>query len=127
MSGLATAIGAAAEFTNATWPFFTLPLFESFAAKAREVGKMELITHFTLVKEQDREAFNRWSNENYEHMIAEGHLIDNGDMRDFEPTAYVPYIYKVGDNGPEPEGGGEVYFPACKYNAERGPFRCCSS
>ena len=114
MMGLATAVGATAQSTNATWPFYTLPLFESFAGKAIVEGKLELVTVFNVVKEQDREEFNRWSNANYEDMVQESHLIRYGDLSRFEPTKYVPYIHKIGENGPEPEGGREMYFPACK-------------
>ena len=91
-----------------------MPLFESFAGKALEEGKLELLTVFNVVKEQEREEFNRWSNEHYEMMVQESHIIKYGDLNKLDPVQHVPYIYKVGDNGPEPEGGRDVYFPACK-------------
>jgi hypothetical protein len=73
---LGDAVSAGAITDKATWPFYTLPLFEVHALHTRQQARFEVVALGNIVPLEDREAWEEYSAQNIGWVI-EGHVIDS--------------------------------------------------
>lgn len=97
---------------NVSWPFVTLPLFESYARHALKISGTEVFAVFPLVTHDKREAWVNYTIANYEDMVKEAHMIGKGNLDSLVGGGFHPYIAR-----PSPEGFIEDierdhYFPS---------------
>ena len=81
--------------TNTTWPFVTVPQFESQASRAVNDAQSSIVALLPLVQTTQRVQWERYAIAN------QGWVQDGVDYRDINSTAkpIVEFIYQVGQNG----------------------------
>jgi hypothetical protein len=107
---MADSISAYAQSTNATWPYFTLPLFETYAEDARLMSRAQSLQVFNVVTK--REEYISYATENYKQWVAEGHLHKYGSVGSRDDHDYNPFISKMTSEGPVADIERYVYFAA---------------
>lgn len=90
MHSFAEQITAHAQTTNVTWPYFTMPFFESAAENIRAQSQMEVLAVAPLVR--DVEKWIYFANATYETWVEEGHMLSQGNLNRLNPTKYHGYL-----------------------------------
>jgi hypothetical protein len=107
---MADTVSAYAQSTSATWPNFTLPLFETYAKNALLLSRAETLQIFNVVTK--REEYISYATENYKQWVAEGHLHKHGSVGARDDHAYNPFISMMTSEGPVADLERNVYFAA---------------
>ena len=102
-STLGDYVSAYAQTTNATWPEFTVPKFEHYAANAREQGDLEFLAVYNYLEPDDIESYIEYANGAYEKWVHEGHMIAHGNLDRLNPVAYKPFLSRRGPEGFVPD------------------------
>ena len=114
--GMANSLTASAQGSNVTaqWPFYTMPLFESYAKTFFEQTEAQNLFVFPKVNHRDRPAWERYATSNHANWVEESNLIQYGSLKhlDTDPAKYNPFIYRESPTGPTPDGIQKIYFPA---------------
>lgn len=100
---LSDIVTSSATAANATWPFYTLPDFESYAYHHRVQTNTELTTVLNVVDLEDFDDWVDYSIANYEDQVKEGHLINAGNLDRLTEVAYQPTITRLTAEGIIPE------------------------
>lgn len=116
-SNLGSQMTAYAQSTNATWPYFWLPLFETYAEDALRDSRAEGVSVANFVTHEQRETYVDFATDNYEAMVMEGHLLRSGDLDRLSETGYHPYLTSTNGAGEfEMEEEREFYFPSFSFS-----------
>jgi hypothetical protein len=118
---LGDTISAGAIADKATWPFYTLPLFEAHALHTRTQARFEAVAIANVVPVEDREA---WEDYSIRHVdwVVESHLIDataSNTTPDFPSTdSFQPIISAITPDGivPEHNSSEPYYMPLWSYS-----------
>ena len=113
--GLSTAVSIMAKSNGAEWPYFSVPYFEQIAGKYRQEARLEIMSIFNIVKDEDRDNWLAWAKEHYEQMVEESHMIRYGNLDKLVPEDYHDYIYGVTPHGLVPDSGKETYFTSWSF------------
>ena len=97
--------------TNSSWPFFTLPNFETIAANTLLQTGTEVFAVANVVDDMGRADWVKYANDNYEAQTEEGHLIRHGSLDLQQPEGYNPNITQIGAAGFEPDMTRRLYYP----------------
>ena len=84
-----------AETWNATWPMFTVPLFEIYGRDFRALTGMQILAIANHVYERDREAYVNWTVAHHQAMVQEGHMIQSGSLDTLDPVGFNDFISMV--------------------------------
>ena len=101
--GICNAVSTAAYTSQANWPYYTTPLYETYARRFRESGNIEVFTIFNIVKDKDRSQYEKWAKENHEEMVIDGHMAEFGNTDRLTPEKYVDSITHFTPDGPIPD------------------------
>lgn len=115
---IAQTVTASAQSSNATWPFYTLPFFESFAENFFVQSRAEIFAVFNAVERHERENWTQYAASMYGSQIKEGHMLAYGNLdklNDDESNFHVD-ITKPGPEGFVPDGHRDVYFPTWSWS-----------
>jgi hypothetical protein len=98
---LADTIAAGAVSTNATWPFYTLPLFEARAANTRKQARLEMISVANVVSLKNRKDWEKYSLEKIE-WVYESHLyLNKHGNRSWTPPSEDDFQSVIGAYTPD--------------------------
>lgn len=97
---------------NVSWPFVTLPFFESYAKHALKISGTEVFAVFPLVSHSNREAWVNYTIANYEDMVKEAHMIASGNLDSLIGGGFHPYIASPSPNGFIEDIERSEYFPS---------------
>lgn len=93
---------ALALSTGQELPFVTIDNWESYADDARAICKASFLHYFPLLRsEAEIEAWNAYSASNYGWMENGRHHLNNGVTVNLTDDSRFPFVFKLGDNGPE--------------------------
>lgn len=94
-TGFADTVSATARSTNATWPYFVLPRYESLAHNYLLQSGCEVVVMHHIVSNENREQYHAWAKDAYESQIQEGHMIKYGnlDKLDQNTSNYKPFVF----------------------------------
>lgn len=95
------AITTLAYTNNATWPFYTVPYFETLAKNFVIQSRAEIFTIFPRVGREQRAAWDSYSSRNYQSWVKEDHLLRYGDLShlDDNTSKFHPFITMSGPSG----------------------------
>jgi hypothetical protein len=111
LRGLADAVTAYSESVNATWPFFYMPYFASYAQNALVQSGGETAFLFTRVPHHLREDYAEWQNTVHYGRVKEANEIVYGDLsRMPDNSSYIPDITWKTEEGFVPDMEREYYF-----------------
>ena len=85
----AATLTASAKMQKATWPFFTLPLFETYARRVREQTRTEMFHVLPIVQNNQTLEYIEYTTERYQEWVNEGHDFYDTSV---EPVDYHPFI-----------------------------------
>jgi hypothetical protein len=74
-----------APLMNATWPFFTLPHFETFGENEMTAKKLETLQVMNVVYPKDYDAYVAYARANAYDWLYNGHMKRYGNFDKFEP------------------------------------------
>lgn len=101
-----------AQYTNVTWPFFTLPRVELAAKDLLVQAKSETFVVLNRVMHEDRTAWESYATANYNKWVEEGHMFHYGNLDNLKPVGFHPYISQMQQNQTfAPEQDLDSYFP----------------
>ena len=80
--------------SNATWPFYTLPFFESYAEHARTQSHTEAIAVYHRVPREQIPYWLLYAGSHHKDMVQESHTITTNREDRFSSTGYHPYLTK---------------------------------
>jgi len=103
MESLSDTLTSSAEAANATWPFFTLHNFESYAQHNRLQSKTELTTVSNIVEFEQWDEWVAYSNRTHEKWVKEGHMLSAGNLDRLSEVSYQPAITQLTAEGIVPE------------------------
>ncbi|CAJ1936599.1 unnamed protein product [Cylindrotheca closterium] len=101
---------------NVSWPFVTLPLFESYARHALKISGTEVFAVFPLVSHENREAWVNYTIANYEDMVQQAHMIGKGNLESLVGGGFHPYIARPSPNGFIEDIERDQYFPMWHFS-----------
>ena len=109
----ADTIAASAESAGATWPLYTMPLFEKYASNFLSQARTELISLRNVIRPNEVEEWNNYTAEVLPGLLEEAHMLKFGnlDRLNPDPSKYTNYIYKATKEGPVPDLWREFYVP----------------
>ena len=89
---MAEFVATQAQAHNMTWPFVSIPKFETFAETIRAYSTVEAFVTCTYVEDDDRDAFVDYHGARYEQWVNESHIINPIVADKFTPTGYSEFI-----------------------------------
>jgi hypothetical protein len=108
VAALAEAITAHAESVNASWPYFQMPFFASYAYHAMKLSGAEMVWLFNTVSHDQREEYVRWMDDLYYNRVAETNMYTYGDLSRMPANnTYVSDITLQTDETWKVDGGFE--------------------
>jgi hypothetical protein len=111
IAALAEAITAHSESVNATWPFFQMPSFASYARHAMELSGAEMVWLFNTISHEQREEYVKWMDNLYYNRVAETNMYIYGDLsRMPDNSSYVSDITWKTDEGFVPDIERDFYY-----------------
>lgn len=112
---------ASAQSADAVWPFYTLPLFETYAEYAKKQTGAEVIVFCNVVPASERASYEEWALENYNETIVESHMLAYGTLDKFPRNdTFSPYISQISADGIIPDIERESYLAS--WNWSPPPF-----
>lgn len=120
-TSFADVLTAQSQSINAEWPYYTLPFYESYARHAIQQTGVEIMVVNNVVPKAERTKYEAWTSEHYYDMVAEGHMIKNGNL-DAMPdnTTFIPQITRASADGNIPDIDRDSYFAV--WNWSPPPF-----
>lgn len=110
-------MSAYAQSTDAKWPFFTMPLYESYAEDILKQSKLEVIALAPYVAQDEQAGWVEYANATYAEWVEEGHMIRSGNLDRLKPVAYHPFISRPSPEGFVPDiSTREYYFPFWSFS-----------
>ena len=117
----ANILTATAQSAGAVWPFYNLPLYETYARHAIEQTGAEIMVVNNVVSKEDRAAYEKWTSEHYYEMISEAHMIKNGNLDSMpDNSTFIPQITRASPDGNIPDIERDSYFAV--WNWSPPPF-----
>jgi hypothetical protein len=111
VAAIAEAVTAHSESVNATWPFFQMPSFVSYAHNAMKLSGAEMVWLFNTVPHDLREEYVHWMNGLYYNRVADTNMYTYGDLsRMPHVSSYVPDITWKTDDGFVPDIERDFYY-----------------
>ena len=99
------------------WPYYTLPLYESYARYAIEQTGAEVMVVNNVVSDLERASYEAWTTENYYEAIAEAHMIRNGNLDKLpDNSTFIPHITRASPDGNIPDIERESYFAVWSWS-----------
>jgi len=80
MRGLSETVTAYAQSVNATWLFFCMPYFASYAMHYMKLSGSEMVWFHNKVTHDQREEYMKWSSEHYYDRFAKTNMFVYGDL-----------------------------------------------
>ncbi|CAJ1940156.1 unnamed protein product [Cylindrotheca closterium] len=111
-----TIISNYAAGANETWPFVSLPLFESFGKHIIEISGTEVFSLFPVVTRENQEAWLKFTDQHYESMVKEAHMLETGTLDNLKEVGYHSYFTAPSPNGMVPDIERDVYYPGWHYS-----------
>ena len=107
-----------AETNNATWPYFYLPKYESYAGDYKTLSRAEFVGVNNIVEHDDREEYINWATQHYKTWLEESHLVAYGNLDKLnpDPTKYNEFISKKTADGFFPDDDREYYSVRTTYS-----------
>ncbi|CAJ1935354.1 unnamed protein product [Cylindrotheca closterium] len=113
---LATIISDYADASNQIWPFVDLPKFEAYAEHVLKIAGTEVCTLLPLVTRENKEAYLNYTDNNYERIVAEAHMIENGNLDDLNPVGYKSFLTVGTANGFVEDIDRDFYHPMWHFS-----------
>eukprot|EP00525_Craspedostauros_australis_P009498 CAMPEP_0198134480 /NCGR_PEP_ID=MMETSP1442-20131203/60099_1 /TAXON_ID= /ORGANISM="Craspedostauros australis, Strain CCMP3328" /LENGTH=367 /DNA_ID=CAMNT_0043795625 /DNA_START=765 /DNA_END=1865 /DNA_ORIENTATION=+ len=93
---LADSMSIYVESTNQTWPFVTMPSFQTHVDNFLQMSQMEFIGAFHRVEPGDEEEeWEKYASERYEKMVEDWHVGRYGNTNRLKPVGYNPDVYSI--------------------------------
>ena len=104
---------AYAQTNNKTWPFVTIPLFQSYGEHTLTQSGTELFNMFMRVEHKNREPYVNYTTANHEAWVKEGHMARYGNLDRLNEVGFHPYISNsLNGTGFLPDVDRDYYFCA---------------
>mgnify|MGYP005862890217 CR=1 FL=1 len=113
----ANTLTASSQSASADWPYYTLPLYESYAQYTRQQTGAEMMIVASAVTSSERASFEEWSSEHYYEEVAESHMIGHGNLDKLpNNSTFIPGILGSTPEGNKPDMERESYFSALSWS-----------
>ena len=113
----ANILTASAQSSGATWPYFTLPLYESYASFAIEQTGAEIMVVNNIVPRAERESYEAWTSEHYYEVNVEAHMLKNGNLDALpDNSTFIPVITRASPDGNIPDIERDSYFAVWQWS-----------
>jgi hypothetical protein len=120
---LGITLSRTAQAVNATWPFFTLPHFETFGENEMTAKKLETLQVMNVVYPQDYDAYVAYSRAHVYEWVYEGHMNRYGNMDNFQPEPGLPpYLKKLSQGGISISTDRDIYYPMWTFYPPPGTY-----
>mmetsp|Transcript_18107 Transcript_18107/g.36476 ORF Transcript_18107/g.36476 Transcript_18107/m.36476 type:complete len:1137 (+) Transcript_18107:96-3506(+) len=117
----ANILTASSQSANAVWPYYTLPLYETYARYAIEQTGVEIMVVNNVVPKSERVSYEAWTAEHYYEAAMEAHMIRNGNLDQLpDNSTFIPHITRASPDGNIPDIERESYFAV--WNWSPPPF-----
>ena len=106
-------MSAHAQTNNQTWPFVTLPLFQSYGEHTLTQSGTELFNVFMRVEHDERDDYVDYTTLNHQSWVKEGHMLRYGNLDRLNPVGFHEYISNsLNGTGFWPDMERDYYFCA---------------
>mmetsp|Transcript_18821 Transcript_18821/g.46625 ORF Transcript_18821/g.46625 Transcript_18821/m.46625 type:complete len:283 (+) Transcript_18821:962-1810(+) len=113
---LSTIISDQAAESNKTWPFVSVPKFESLGVNIRKISGTEILTLFPTVTRANTEAWLNFTDKQHAHNVKESHMLKYKTLDNLNEVGYKSYFQRASPNGFIPDIDRDFYHPMWQFS-----------